>query len=88
MLIVLHSIHTVLMCEQKVRYVLMDNPDSYRVEGGEGGEEILQGSSTESAAASIGGAATRASIEIWLCRAGLPWPNDGDRRSLCWWASS
>ena len=28
MLIVLHSIHTVLMCEQKARYVLMDNQDS------------------------------------------------------------
>ena len=56
------------------------------MEGGEGGEETAEGSSTESGAASIGGAATRGSIEIWLCRAGLPWPNDGDRCSLCSWA--
>ena len=62
-----------LMCEQKLRYVLMDNPDSYRVEGGESGEETVEGPSTES----------EALIEFWLCRAGLPWRNDGDRCSLC-----
>ena len=45
------------------------------------GEETVEGRSTpESEAASIGRAAL---IEIWLCRAGLPWPNDGDRCSLC-----